>query len=258
MKSNPLGKTFPYPSKFSPEILFPIPRSKYREGLRLSSVSGYDALTCYEVSWLDTKSLPQVAILRFAVSAASPNIVESKSLKLFLGSLNNEVFSSTEELITTVRQHLSNAYQSPLEALEVLGVNGCIASTPQGRCVDEIHNDTVTGAVHSTELQTYYSETFRSLCPVTEQPDWATVELSINGGVFDARRLRDYLHSLRNHQAFHERCCEEILETVAGWQSFTQISVRMFFLRRGGIEITPVRSLPTSAEAVVFRRLGRQ
>ena len=177
-----LGKDTHCPTTYQPEILFPISRSLSRENYAdvAGIQQGYDWWHVFELSWLNAQGIPQVAIGRLRLPATSPNLIESKSLKLYFNSLNFMRFASTEELIQTVEQDLSTAAEAPVQ-LSLIDANDLSVSQPQGRCLDQFSPEQLSEHPDASLLQhvgsgllveeQYYSNLLRSNCPVTGQPD---------------------------------------------------------------------------------------
>lgn len=232
-----LGSTTKYPDKYSPQILEAIPRTSARLGV--------DIWTCYEVSWCDPSGKPQVAIAQMAVPASSPNIVESKSLKLYLNSVNNEQFTQ-ESLVQRWTQDLGACIGVDIE-LKLFSpsewhVLNCVAL--EGRCIDSVEPKDSIPWIQKKELvsETLYTHLFRSLCPVTGQPDWATIDISYTGMKFDESRLLHELTHHRNKQGFHESCVDDLFDTILKESNCEALTVSGYFTRRGGIDITPIRT----------------
>lgn len=232
-----LGATTDYPDQYTPEILEGIPRQK--------QLPGVDIWTCYEVSWCDPTGKPHVAIAQMHVPTSSPNIVESKSLKLYLNSFNAERLTK-EDLITRWKQDLANCIEHEVELVlytpEEWHALACKNSP--GHCIDSVNpNAESSWVVEGTNIsETLVSHLFRSLCPVTSQPDWATIEVSYTGKPLSHPRLLAELIEKRNTQGFHESCIETLFEQIQSEAKCEALSVTGYFTRRGGIDITPIRS----------------
>ncbi len=248
-----LGQDSPAPARYAPEILYPIARRLARDELGLPvklPFFGEDIWHGWELSWLDMEGGPQSAVARFAIPATSENLVESKSFKLYLNSLNQEAFESSEALKATLVKDLSAVAAGEVE-LELFAVDDpTLAPTPlTGECVDgevltrraaepDVDLLEVVEVPGETQL---YSHGLRSLCPVTAQPDWATVILHCDGQCVTPASLRTYVASFRHHQEFHEQCVERMFRDLqnAGLGLF---SVQALYTRRGGLDISPWRS----------------
>ncbi|MEM9257718.1 MAG: NADPH-dependent 7-cyano-7-deazaguanine reductase QueF [Pseudomonadota bacterium] len=249
-----LGKDSPAPEQYAPEILYPIPRRLARDELGLPETlpfHGEDIWHAWELSWLDGEGAPVAAVARFSVPSTSENLVESKSFKLYLNSLNQEAFENTEAMKATVVKDLSAVAKGDI-AVELLDVDDaslaptampgeCVDAAPMAALASEPEPGLLELSAAPGESQQLYSHGLRSLCPVTAQPDWATVVLSCNGVKVDPGSLRRYVASFRHHQEFHEQCVERMYRDLqaAGLESF---SVQALYTRRGGLDISPWRS----------------
>lgn len=256
----PLGRTIPTVDSYTPSLLYPIPRWDARELLELDDETmpfrGVDIWNAYELSWLDERGKPEVALAQIVVPANSRFLIESKSLKLYLNSLNNTCFKHRTEVIRTLEQDLSQVAHAPVlvhlaSPQEVVGT--AIAELP-GTCLDalplEIHDyrpdpallqlaSTATGTVLT---ETLYTHLFRSNCPVTHQPDWASVLVRYHGPAIEHESLLRYLVGYRNHADFHEQCVERIFVDIWRRCQPAQLSVYARFTRRGGLDINPFRT----------------
>jgi 7-cyano-7-deazaguanine reductase len=247
-----LGRASPVPERYAPEVLDPIPRARGREALGLVvAPPGEDVWHGWELSWLDPAGRPRTGVGRFAFPADTENLVESKSFKLYLNSINQETFESDEAVAGTLASDLSAAAGGAVE-VEVLPLDSpLLAPTPiPGDCVDEAE---ITGRADQPEAsllrvarapgetQVLHSHALRSLCPVTAQPDWATVVFSCEDARLEPGSLLAYLLGFRQHQDFHEQCVERIFRDLqaAGLETF---SVQALYTRRGGLDINPWRS----------------
>jgi len=269
---SPLGKSSDYVATYSPHLLFPIPRApKWAElGLTAETLpyQGVDLWNCYELSWLLPSGKPVVAIGEFEIPADSPSIIESKSFKLYLNSLNQSVFESREALAEVMSSDLSAAAGKPvkvrLRTLDEVAAEG-VATLP-GRCVDDLdvtieHYDhpqpglLACDAGHMVE-ESLHSHLLKSNCPVTGQPDWGSVVVEYRGAALQAESLLAYLVSFRQHADFHEQCVERIFLDLQRLLQPEKLTVYGRYVRRGGLDINPYRS--TEAMVVDNRRLVRQ
>ena len=269
---SPLGKSSAYVATYSPEQLFPIPRApKWAElGLTAETLpyQGVDIWNCYELSWLLPSGKPVVAIGEFRIPADSPSIIESKSFKLYLNSLNQSVFDSREAVRAVMARDLSAAAGKSVEvrlyALDEVGARG-VVSLP-GRCIDELDVSIAHYDAPQPELlrcdagrqveECLHSHLLRSNCPVTGQPDWGSLVIDYRGAALDAASLLAYLVSFRQHADFHEQCVERIFLDLQRLLKPARLSVYARYLRRGGLDINPYRS--TEPVAVDNGRLVRQ
>ncbi|MEK2631940.1 NADPH-dependent 7-cyano-7-deazaguanine reductase QueF [Pseudomonas aeruginosa] len=269
---SPLGKTSEYVSSYTPSLLFPISRTAKWAELGLSAETlpyrGVDIWNCYELSWLTLAGKPVVAIGEFSIPADSPNIIESKSFKLYLNSLNQSAFDSREALRAVLQKDLSAAAGAPvgvrLRSLDEVAEEG-IGRLP-GRCIDELDIAVDGYEQPRPELlrcdagriveEQLYSHLLKSNCPVTGQPDWGTLVVDYRGPALDPASLLAYLVSFRQHQDFHEQCVERIFLDLQRLLQPQALSVYARYVRRGGLDINPYRSLAEVAPD--NRRLVRQ
>ena len=262
MKDLSLGKPTNYPVTYDSDLLVPLDRldSRRNRGVDnpIQNMFGLDAWTSYELSWLDLNSIPKNGILYLTYNASSKNFIESKSLKLYLNSLNNTKFSSQLNLISTLQKDLDKCTQSTV-SLEILQSPKTIEEPFFS--IDSLSIKDFSSEVNSLVLKTkgeftqekVSSSLFRSLCPVTSQPDWATVSVEYKGQQIIHETLLSYLLSYRNHQGFHEECVERIFFDVLKRCKPESLTVRANFLRRGGIEINPIRSTLREFDGELFR-----
>ncbi|AZN69378.1 MULTISPECIES: NADPH-dependent 7-cyano-7-deazaguanine reductase QueF [Acinetobacter] len=248
-----LGKETQYPTQYQPEVLFPISRAESRqqyadvEGI----TQGKDWWHVFEISWLNQLGLPQVAIGRLTLPASSPNLIESKSLKLYFNSLNFTKFDSKEAFIETVERDLSSAAGAKIE-LQLFQVDELEISKPQGICIDDLVPERLSEHPDSTLLQldttaeddveiTLHSHLLRSNCPVTGQPDWGTIFIRFQGKKPCYRSLLAYIISYRQHNGFHEQCVEQIFADIWKLLGPQKLMVYATYTRRGGLDINPCR-----------------
>lgn len=263
-----LGKHTPVVEQYAPELLYPIARGEGRARLSADAVFpwfGMDLWHAYELSWLNGSGVPRVRVARILVPADSPNIIESKSLKLYLNSLNGTRFDDQQQLAATIAADLGEVAGAPVQ-VELLDVEAEALSGAHldGCCLDELAIADIPTAPDAALLrvgvdtveQRLYSNLLRSLCPVTGQPDWATVWLDYRGPELDQPALLRYLLSFRNHQEFHEQCLERMFTDIMAAAAPAHLSMQAFYTRRGGLDINPFRS--TDAAAKPLPRLNRQ
>ena len=268
-----LGHSVDYPDQYSPALLQPIERRVGREtiGLRADeplSFSGADDWTCYELSWLDMDGKPRVAIGELSIPCHSPRTVESKSLKLYLNSLNEHRFASVNELSEVIEKDLgvvcSAAVLVDIVSIEDFSKRGL--SSFAGINLDEQTLQRVKSepspdfllCLDDDEIieETLFSHLFKSRCPVTNQPDWASVSIHYRGRPMVHAGVLAYLVSYRHHKAFHEQCLEQIFVDIQRRCQPQALTVIARFTRRGGIEINPWRSTENAAPKLM--RQGRQ
>lgn len=265
MKENPLGKKHVYPKQYSPDLLFAIPRSENRkklENLDEGQFKGFDLWHAYEFSWLSKNNVPAVALLAIDINCDSINMVESKSLKLYLNSFAFTKFESEDGLLDLIYKDLRECVQGDLTlTLEQpdkhsgrYEIDKFEKTYPDARCIDGLvpKASIQFAAVDKGLLQTntnvltqpqlFYTHLFRSLCPVTAQPDWASLFIHYQGREIKAESLLAYVLSFREHQGFHEACVERIFTELVEQCQPEKLSVYAAFTRRGGIEINPFRS----------------
>ena len=249
-----LGENSVIPKEYDPSILTPLNRydSRRKSGLVDASrdFEGRDYWTSYETSWLNSKGVPENKILNLSYSCNSKFFVESKSLKLYLYSLNNKKFNSIDEARKLLEKDLQNVLKTDVEIelndepRDIKDDSVSIDKTPVDS-MDSHPNALVLEPGDIDMLEESLScSLFRSLCPVTAQPDWATIYIYYKGNSIQHSGLLRYLLSFRNHQGFHEECVERIFVDILKRCRLDELCVRANFLRRGGIEINPLRSTP--------------
>ena len=269
-------QTTDYPTEYSPETLYPIARSMGRDVIGWQDdklMVGIDWWQAFEMSWLNQQGISQVAIARFGIPASSPFIVESKSLKLYLNSINFTEFASWNDVQALIAKDLSACVKADVQ-VELFGLNddlhnktsGLLVAQPEGVCIDDAlanSSEKVALCEHpdasllssdkdlnsssilentGTEPYIFYSNLLRSNCPVTNQPDWGTLAVSMtsNKKVDEAGMLR-YILSFRQHNGFHEQCVEQIFADLSQYYEPSELMVRAWYTRRGGIDINPCR-----------------
>ena len=233
--AGPLGKKVAIPNSFSPEILFPIPRDDQRKDKDLIFDKGVDIWNLHEVFWLDQDSVSNHNELSIHIPADSKFTVESKSLKLFVNSLIHKRFESLKEVINTIKKHVENLIETSIK-IDEIHLKKELSSKKIIINSDYIH------APKASENQTITRFSgFRSLCPVTSQPDIA--DIYIDGAINpeDITNISNYLGTFFDKECFHELCVEYIFSDLirAGYKIN---SVEGYFERRGGIAIIPVRT----------------
>ncbi len=255
LNASPLGHATRYADRYDPGLLFPVERAPQRAELGFGAAlpfRGADVWTAYELSWLDAAGKPQVAIATFAVPATSPRLVESKSVKLYLTAFNQTHFASDGEVARAIARDLSAATGATVDvaltlprdfaALPRAELTGtCLDALPIGIDRYECSPDGLAAA--GAELaETVYTRLFRSVCPVTGQPDYASVQIAYRGVRIDHAGLLRYLVSFRRHPGFHEHCVERIFADV--WRRCRPASLAVYarFTRRGGVDINPWRT----------------
>jgi len=250
-----LGKETRYSDFYDPSLLCPIPRVKARQSNDKSlPFVGIDLWTAYELSWLNLDGLPQMAIVEFMIPCDSESIVESKSFKLYLNSFIQTQFASMEAIHSQLVKDLSAATGAVVnvvlyEISEYQGIQP--VSEPKGLCIDRqslvidtYSPDPTLLATESNKQvsETLYSHLLKTNCPVTDQPDWASIYIFYKGSKIDRAGLLKYIVSYRQHQDFHEQCVEQIFVDIMSACSPAELSVYARYLRRGGLDINPFRS----------------
>ena len=250
-----LGRAAAYPDRYDPGLLFPIPRAAARAELGLDGTAlpfhGHDRWHAYELGWLDARGKPVAATATFLVPADSPNLVESKSLKLYLNSFNGERLDSSDALRARIEGDLARAAGAPVAMAFGLPP---MADDEDGIDIDELEIDITRYGPPDAGLlgadagqvvgETLVSTLLKSNCPVTGQPDWATLRLAYRGPRIDRAGLLRYIASFRDHREFHEQCVERIFAEVVARCRPDRLSVEARYTRRGGLDINPWRATP--------------
>lgn len=255
----PLGREVAYPSHYDAGLLFPIARTLGRSEIGIDGDApslpfvGHDRWHAYELSWLDARGKPVVATATLSVPAASPMLIESKSLKLYLNSFNTTRFESSEAVRRTIATDLSAAAGARVSAMFGVPLVD-LRRAPDESGIDDIGIDIdAYGPPDAAHLaadaaavveETLRSELLKSNCPVTGQPDWATVRIAYRGPRIDRAGLLRYLVSFRDHAEFHEQCVERIFVDVTARCRPLTLSVEARYTRRGGLDINPWRATP--------------
>ena len=260
MENSPLvlGKNTTYDNEYAPSRLHRIERALGRSAIKhLKSFNGMDIWRLYEMTYLNLNGLPEVCMGIMKVPASSRYIVESKSLKLYELSFTMTKFETLKDVETVFARDLSRLLECEVEVKMFEVKNREFAfESPKGICLEEqdfaksmsFKNYEYSPKVltladgKKTVSKTYYTNLFRSLCPVTAQPDHATVMIEYKGLAPNEESLLNYLVSLRNHQGFHEQCVELIYSDIMHALEPSELTVSAFFTRRGGRDINPVRT----------------
>ena len=255
-----LGKTAPFPDRYDPALLFPIPRAPQRAAIGIGDplpFHGVDIWNAYELSWLDARGKPKVAVAEFRVPASTPNIVESKSFKLYLGSFNQERIGSAEELRARLIADVSDAAGAEVEVVLVQPARFTELRLEElaGESIDDppVAIDEY-GPPNPSHLrtrdeeadETLVSQLLKSNCPVTGQPDWASVQIRYAGPRIDREGLLRYIVSFREHADFHEHCVERIFTDIQRRCAPSRLDIHARYTRRGGLDINPWRSSGTA------------
>lgn len=264
-----LGQVVSYKHHYSPDLLFPIARKTSREdlGTQILPFYGADIWTLYELSWLTPSGKPEVAIGEMRVPCDSPNIVESKSLKLYCNSLNQHVFKNREEAQAVIQQDVSKCVGAPV-SIQLFDVNEAFAFFESDhRCIDNLPvvineyqlnpyllQSDVQTLCHDQKLCTHL---LKSNCLITSQPDWASLYIHYSGPKIDETSLLKYVISYRDHDEFHEPCVERVFHDISTQCQPTCLSVYARYTRRGGIDINPFRTTQKD-EVMPNHRTSRQ
>ena len=262
-----LGKATPYKDQYDPSLLFPIPRIGKRAEIGLNTKEGAtlpflgaDLWTAYEVSWLNPRGKPQVAIAHITVPCETPNIIESKSFKLYFNSFNNTKFADAAEVLARLRADLAEAAwrgsgktgsigvrllspelfdQEPIHEMDGLNIDrldvDCTQYTPAPELLTAAFDEKPVDEVLTSHL-------LKSNCLVTGQPDWGSVQIAYSGPQIDQAGLLQYLVSFRNHNEFHEQCVERIYMDLWRRCKPAKLTVYARYTRRGGLDINPWRT----------------
>lgn len=254
-----LGKPVTYASQYDPGLLFPIPRADKRAELGIAATLpfiGVDIWNAFELSWLDARGKPRVALAEFRVPIESPNLIESKSFKLYLNSYNLTRIADTDTLRAQLARDLSAAAGAPVTV--VLGTptskQAALIENLAGEVIDDLpieishygppKPDFLYANPDAVVEETLVSHLLKSNCPVTGQPDWASVQIHYTGPRLGRDGLLRYLVSYREHGDFHEQCVERIFLDIQRVAGPSRLSVYARYTRRGGLDINPFRSTP--------------
>ena len=255
----PLGRHVDYPRAYDATLLFPIPRAHGRAGLGLANgdalpFTGADRWHAYEVSWLDARGKPMVATLTFSMPAETPRLIESKSLKLYLNSFNGTRFADAADVRTRIADDLSRAAGGEATVGEGLPPIAAGTGDDEGFLLDDLdvaiddygppNADHLRADAGDDIEEVLRSNLLKSNCPVTGQPDWASVRIAYRGPRVDRAGLLRYLVSFRDHAEFHEQCVERIFIDLLARCGARSLSVEARYTRRGGLGINPWRITP--------------
>ena len=261
----PLGRATDYPQKYAPEVLCAVARRESRDPLGIADAlpfTGADSWTAWELTWLEDNGKPRVATAQIVVPADSPNLVESKSLKLYLGSFAMTRFRTAERMSEAIVTDLSDCVGATVEVM--LDPDASIGTLP-GHCIDALDVECAEWEVDAGLLaadearvveEHLHTHLLRSLCPVTGQPDIGSVLVSYAGPKIDRASLLRYVVSFREHSDFHEACVERMFVDIEAQCRPQRLSVNARYQRRGGIDINPYRS--NTGETPDNVRLWRQ
>jgi len=267
-----LGKKTDYANQYDPSLLQPVPRSLNRDDLNLGDelpFKGCDIWTLYELSWLNSKGLPQVAIGEVSIPATSANLIESKSFKLYLNSFNQTQFENWQQVEECLRKDLSQcAGETVKVTVKALSdYTGEPIVSMRGDCIDNQDIDINSYDFDETLLsdateedmvsETLHSHLLKSNCLITNQPDWGSVEIDYRGPKINREALLRYIVSFREHNEFHEQCVERIFTDITRYCQPEHLTVFARYTRRGGLDINPYRSTQQAAPEH-NKRMARQ
>jgi 7-cyano-7-deazaguanine reductase len=254
----PLGKASVYSGEYDSRLLCPFPRQVKRDVIGVTAelpFGGYDIWNAYELSWLDLKGKPVVAMGEFHFPCESPNLIESKSFKLYLNSFNQTRLADSTQLEERLIEDLSCAAGAPvrLRLLASEQFSSEQISRLPGDCIDGLDIEVASYALDPALLENaadpmrlvaedLHSHLLKSNCLVTNQPDWGSVLIRYRGGKIDREALLRYLISFRQHNEFHEQCVERIFVDLLRYCQPQQLTVYARYTRRGGLDINPFRS----------------
>lgn len=269
-----LGRKASYASHYDPTKLFPIPRKTRRDEIGIGDklpFFGVDIWNHYEVSWLNEKGKPIVALAEIIYGADSKNIIESKSMKLYFNSLNNTKFKDVERLQTVIKKDLEDRLDGGFIEVRLKSLshyqNERIHHSLNGTCLDELDVECFTYHVDPSFLvtenevvdETLYSDLLKSNCLVTHQPDWCSIQITYEGKKINHEGLLRYLVSFRNDNEFHEQCIEKIFIHIMDRCKPDSLTVYGRSTRRGGLDINSYRSTQSIDQGAISNiRLCRQ
>jgi 7-cyano-7-deazaguanine reductase len=265
-QNSALGREVAYPSCYDARLLFPIPRANARAQIAIDNHAlpfiGHDRWQAYELGWLNMRGKPQVAVATLTVPCTSPNLIESKSLKLYLNSLNDERFDSAEALGERIATDLSACAGAAVQVVFGLPL---LAENDNGQCLDTLdieiddYGPPNTGYLQiesdGVVRERLITHLFKSNCPVTGQPDWASIVVEYHGPRINHVGLLRYLLSFRHHDEFHEQCAERVFADVMAHCTPQALSVEARYTRRGGLDINPWRATPGFATPIAVREI---
>jgi 7-cyano-7-deazaguanine reductase len=262
-ESSQLGKSSAYADQYDATLLFPLPRQAKRSEIGIGAqlpFFGADLWTGYELSWLNLRGKPQVALVHFTIPCETPNIIESKSFKLYLNSFNNTRFATSEEVLAKLREDVSEAVWRGAAQSATVGVRLVLPEAfhlqkvqeLQGVALDRLDVECTAYQPQPALLradteqppvsESLVSHLLKSNCLVTSQPDWGSVQIEYTGPAIDQERLLQYIVSFRNHNEFHEQCVERMFTDI--WRQCQPIKLSVYarYTRRGGLDINPYRT----------------
>jgi 7-cyano-7-deazaguanine reductase len=253
-----LGKSSEYLSSYAPTLLQAVPRALNRADLALGSrlpFIGEDVWYGYELSWLNNRGKPIVALAEFRFPCTNTNLIESKSFKLYLNSFNQTKFDSWQQVQQCLSEDLGSCAQGSV-TVSLFKVDQCPAleiNSEHAICLDDLDLDISDYQLNVNHLsldplqekpvaQYLVSHLLKSNCLITNQPDWASVYINYSGPAICHSGLLKYLISFRQHNEFHEQCVERIFTDILRHCAPEQLTVFARYTRRGGLDINPFRS----------------
>lgn len=268
LNNSPLGKTTKYTYKYDKSLLFPIPRKKARKcEVDELPFTGYDIWHAYEISWLDQKGKPQIALAEIILPYDSPNLIESKSLKIYFNSFSGSKFSNPDEILKIITHDLSQAAKKEVKVRFYTETKvQIITDFRNSKILDDIELEVDTYTPDKSILKTtdkivsesLCSNLLKSNCPITGQPDWASVLIEYKGKQINHASLLKYIISFRNYQEFHEQCIENIFLDIMDKCKPEFLTVYARYTRRGGLDINPLRTNDPSYKLDNSFRMIRQ
>ncbi|TAK79061.1 MAG: NADPH-dependent 7-cyano-7-deazaguanine reductase QueF [Gammaproteobacteria bacterium] len=267
-----LGKKTAYDAHYSPDKLYPIPRQPKRDEIGVQGklpFFGCDLWNHYEVSWLNEKGKPVVALAEIIYGCESVNIIESKSMKLYFNSFNNTQFKDAATVAALVKQDIEARIHAPV-TVNIMPLDKMkeekLSPVLEGICIDHLDIEcsiyTVDPSFLKTDDQvvqeTVYSDLLKSNCLVTNQPDWCSVQITYKGKKINHEGLLRYIVSFRNCNEFHEQCIEKIFMHILQRCQPEELTVYGRSTRRGGIDINSYRSTKPVVQPIPNIRLSRQ
>ncbi|OBX47399.1 NADPH-dependent 7-cyano-7-deazaguanine reductase QueF [Haemophilus haemolyticus] len=258
LKSLKLGQKTEYASQYDRTLLQPVPRALNRDGLGITQnqpfTIGADIWTAYEISWLNEKGLPQVAIADIYLDYQSQNLIESKSFKLYLNSFNQSKFADFNAVQQIMQRDLSECAQGDVKVQlnSVAVYDSQKIDHLQGNCIDEQDIEITSYEFNADWLKDCVSDEIveeklvshllKSNCLITNQPDWGTLHIHYVGKKINHEKLLRYVVSFRQHNEFHEQCVERIFCDLMHYAKPEKLTVYARYTRRGGLDINPFRS----------------
>ena len=260
MNDLPLGTQTAYPVRYDPSVLRAIDRAPARRRIGINAklpFSGEDVWTGYELSWLLPGGLPRIGVLTLRVPCTSPALVESKSLKLYLNSFAHTAFARREDVADVIATDLARIVGCRISA-EVGAATATAAADFESFCLDDTQPCAIEPLLAGTDdgADAVHTHLFRSVCPITGQPDWGSVQIAWRGRRIERPQLLAYLLSYRTERSFHEDAIERIFVDVQRATQVVELTVYGRFLRRGGIDVNPFRT--TGQRSAPLIRLPRQ